>query len=246
MDPETVAAGRSGRGGTTTASAARWERFAQEDPKFFIWGRGSPNQFFGSGESDADRILGRVAPHLAGREVAIEIGSGVGRLALPMARRFRRVLGVDVSPTMLSKLQGHCAMARISNVTTALIEDPWPEAWQADLVYSWTVLQHVESATEVDRILGKVSRSLRPSGVAFLHFDTRPAGPLYRLRGRVPDRLLPTTQRASIRRIRRRPAELREAFERNGMTVVAEENLRSDWTFFVLRRSEGGALGGAG
>ena len=59
------------------------------------------DRFFASGRDTTAWMLDQVAGELPGRDLALEIGCGIGRLLIPMARRFSRVIGVDVAPTML-------------------------------------------------------------------------------------------------------------------------------------------------
>ncbi len=215
---------------------SQWENFAQQDAEFFVWGRGSLEEFVESGKTDADYIFREVAPDLPGRRLAIEIGVGVGRLALPMAEMFESVLGVDTSTTMLSKLDHNCAAARVTNVNTALVDSPWDEDAKADFVYSWTVFQHIESMDEIGGIVNKIARALGPGGIALLHFDTRPRGLSYRIRNRVPAQLMQKTQRPSIRRIRRSSSELVRMFEDNRLEIVRQEDPDTKGHLFTLRR----------
>ena len=82
-------------------------------------------RFFAKGE---DAVAGRLKV-LANRfncpkkfDTALEFGCGVGRLLLPLARRSRRVIGVDVSPTMLQHSAENARNAGLDNVE--LVGDP--------------------------------------------------------------------------------------------------------------------------
>lgn len=216
-----------------------WERFAQQDAEFFIWGVGSPEEFFRSGELDAARLLDLTSGMLAANDLAIEIGSGIGRLTLPMASRFHRVLALDVSPTMLEKLKHSCTAAGIDNIETAVVSDPWEQGRRADFVYSYTVFQHIESLEEIESILAKAHQALGSSGLALFHFDTRRRTLVYHLRSLLPDYLLPKTQRSSIRRIRRNPHHLEALLERQGFRVASETGRGTEWHFYLLTTRSG-------
>ena len=59
-------------------------------------------RFFATGQAIADEALsGPVAP--AGRALAVEIGCGLGRVCQALAARFDAVVGIDLSPEMLSR-----------------------------------------------------------------------------------------------------------------------------------------------
>src|SRR4051812_23982259 len=61
-------------------------------------------EFFGTGESHVANLLENVRDHVGSFPAgcALDFGCGVGRLLLPFARRFQRVVGVDISPSMLT------------------------------------------------------------------------------------------------------------------------------------------------
>jgi hypothetical protein len=58
-----------------------------------------------SGRYEVDRLLGRFADlggTLVDHAMALDFGCGVGRLSQPLGGRFERVLGLDISPTMVA------------------------------------------------------------------------------------------------------------------------------------------------
>jgi SAM-dependent methyltransferase len=222
-------------------SETRWERFAREDAEYYILTgldtereAGSLEAFFASGREQARAILDRCAPYLAGYELAIEIGCGVGRVALPVAQRFERVVGVDVSPTMLEKLADNAARAAVV-VKPVLADEAWDEPSRADLVYSVLVFQHIETFSEIARYVGRIATALKANGVAYLQFDTRNRTLSYRLRNILPDAVLPRPWRRGIRRIRRSPQSVREVFRAAGLEIVEDLGAGTADHVFLLR-----------
>lgn len=222
-----------------------WERLARENAEFYIatWDVDFSDpeamaRFFESGRSEAMTILEECAPWLRGRAAALEIGCGVGRLTIPMAREFREVLAIDIAPTMLERLRANCAREGITNVVP-LLSNERPPAKRVDLVYSRIVLQHIEHEGEVRRYLELVAAILEPDGIAHLHFDTRPAGIFYRARALVPDRFLRRTWRRGIRRVRRSRARVAALAAAAGLEIVKELRPCSAEHVFLLR-SRGG------
>jgi SAM-dependent methyltransferase len=221
----------------------RWEEFAREDAEYYVLtgigrapGPEARREFFASGEAEAERILATCGSHLDGRELAIEIGCGVGRVALPIARRFTRVIGVDVSPTMLKKLAENAARAEVA-VEPVLADEPWDERGQADLVYSVLVFQHIDDFEAIARYVRRIARALKRTGIAYVQFDTRPRSVAYRVRNLLPDAVLRDEWRRGLRRIRRPPAQLRELFGDSGLAIVAELGAGSEEHVFVLSRT---------
>jgi cyclopropane fatty-acyl-phospholipid synthase-like methyltransferase len=219
-----------------------WERFAVENAEGAIltdegFGQGEPDidRFFVLGERDATLILEQVKPWIRNTDTAVEIGCGVGRLAIPMAQHFRRVVAIDVSRTMLDKCGANCADRGVVNVFPVVSTDAGPSAFSADLVYSHLVFQHLEEFEAIRRYVELAYSWLRPHGVASLQFDTRPSSLAYRLRARVPDALLPSTKRRGLRRIRRSRDMVRDAIQEAGFAVLHETGVSSDRHVVVAR-----------
>jgi SAM-dependent methyltransferase len=211
----------------SVSTDALWEQFARENAEYFILTEGGsvewdPERFFALGDADAERILEGVRPWLRGFDSAVDIGCGVGRLAIPMARSFRSVAAIDVSPTMLAKCEENCAERGVDNVSVLHSSRATAGAFSADLVYSHLVLQHIEDYDVIRAYVALTRSWLRPTGVASLQFDTRDASTAYRLSRRVPDALLPRTRRRGIRRIRRARADVLATLRDADLEVVRE------------------------
>jgi len=102
--------------GVTLQPDPRWEAFAAREPYFAVLTAprflhanltaDSVREFFQSGETLVDWTLRtielRLAPEFAPM-TTLEYGCGVGRLAIPFARRPGSVTAVDRSPAMLER-----------------------------------------------------------------------------------------------------------------------------------------------
>lgn len=93
------------------ASKRNWEGFAATDPMWAILtapdkrGKWDLEEFQASGEKGVASLLGQlkgegVVPSLGH---ALDFGCGLGRLTLPLSRRFESVVGVDVSSSMVEQ-----------------------------------------------------------------------------------------------------------------------------------------------
>jgi SAM-dependent methyltransferase len=97
--------------------------------------------------------------------VAVDLGCGSGQVTIPLAARCERVLGVDVSPLLLERLQAKSAAAGITNIETLAvpIEALGLEPASIDLIVSNYALHHLRDA-EKERLLRRATGWLRPGG----------------------------------------------------------------------------------
>jgi cyclopropane fatty-acyl-phospholipid synthase-like methyltransferase len=219
-------------------SQTRWEELARQDAEFFIWtdvARG--DDFFASGRRDAAQILEWAKPALAGSDNALEIGCGIGRLTLPMSREFGHIVAVDIAPTMLARLAANCADRGVENVTPRLASEPWDASGTVDFAYSHIVFQHIDDWSEITRYFQRISSALRPAGVMYVQFDTRPATWLYRIKTALPDAVLPRTKQRGVRRIRRTGEEILSLARACGLTLIQEDGQRTTLHRFLFRAS---------
>jgi SAM-dependent methyltransferase len=221
----------------------RWEAFAREDAELYILGRSVPDgdaqaahDFFESGRGTTTWMLDEVGDDLPGRDHALEIGCGVGRLVIPMTEHFSKVIGVDVAPTMLQKLSANCERFGIDNAEPMLADDSWERGGEADFVYSWLVFQHIADFGLIESTVQRLAGALKAGGVALLQFDTRRPTAVYRARNTLPDALLPRPWRRGIRRIRRRPSQLASLFEAAGLQLGRELGPQTEEHVFILRK----------
>jgi SAM-dependent methyltransferase len=134
-----------------------WKRVAEDDP---YWGVLSKDdyrkdamnprkleQFMATGERFIANIFGLIKKHLDpdfAPERALDFGCGVGRLLIPIAKRVREAVGVDVAPAMLDICRNHASSAGVDNITLVAGDDALTGvAGPFDFVNSYIVLQHI-------------------------------------------------------------------------------------------------------
>ena len=147
---------------------ADWNARAGEDANYYVaFGRRQQDEeeFFATA-ADVVRVLERELKRFGGREAALEIGCGPGRLMRPMARHFAEVHGVDVSDEMVAlareRLRG--TPNAHPHVTPGADLGIFP-AEKFDFVYSYAVFQHIPSRDVVWNYLREARRVLKPGGV---------------------------------------------------------------------------------
>ncbi len=195
-----------------------WDRYAQTDPLWAVLSDPAKqgrqwqlDEFMRNGEREISLLLYQI--HELGltvrRRAALDFGSGVGRLTQALARRFDRVVGVDVSPRMVeiaSKLNRYPDVASYwCNPHADLRELP---SASFDFLYSNIVLQHIPPEWSIGYIR-EFFRVVAKGGLVVFqipsHLDTRPKGAVERmpdaayraelsLRSRIPAAVPPSSE----------------------------------------------------
>ena len=107
-------------------------------------------------------------------EVAVEIGSGLGRVVKSLAERFDRVIGVDISPEMVERAGQLVGDPRVEfRLGDGRSLAGIPDA-SVDLVLSFTVLQHIPDPKIIDGYLREAGRVLRPGGLLVFQWNNEP------------------------------------------------------------------------
>lgn len=165
-------------------SDLQWKAWGKTDPYFGVYTaakfRGhniekSREEFFSSGERSIGIFLDRAERHFGALQTgkALDFGCGVGRLTIPLARRFKSAVGVDISEDMIAEAKQNCERFQITNATFLESDDDLSMATGLfDLVLSYIVLQHLPCDRGM-KVANRLLNLLAPGGIAILHFTTR-------------------------------------------------------------------------
>jgi len=171
---------------------AAWEAWGRRDPYYGVVSHplfrrevidDHRGEFFRSGR---DLVHQRLADHehLFGplpRVSALDFGCGVGRLALPLAEEFDRVVGLDIAPSMLAEARQNALAGGVDNVTFALSDDDLGNApGRYDFVHTYIVLQHIPARRGM-RIIDRLVAKVGPGGGLSLHVSVDIRHPAWRL-----------------------------------------------------------------
>lgn len=160
-----------------------WQKLGESDPYWavlteesFHQGSLTPEQtarFFARGEQDVSRVFSAIAKCIAPDfrpARALDFGCGVGRLVIPMAKRCREVVGVDVSDAMLAEARRNAERAGVTNVTFVRGDDSLSRVHgRFDFIHSYIVLQHIP-VPRGEAITRRLLDLLDPGGVGALHY----------------------------------------------------------------------------
>jgi ubiquinone/menaquinone biosynthesis C-methylase UbiE len=147
---------------------ADWNERAGEDAYYYVaFGRREQgdDEFFATGK-EIVTAMEMELKRLRGRDAALEIGCGPGRLMRPLARHFGEIHGVDVSDKMI-----RLATERLRDTPNAHPHHGsgsdlklFPDE-KFDFVYSYAVFQHIPSREVVLEYLREARRVLKTEGV---------------------------------------------------------------------------------
>ena len=161
-------------------SDAQWERFGREDPYFGVFSSPAHRRevldedarqaFFASGEAHVRQVLAWVRAETRpdfSPQAVLDHGCGVGRVTIPFAAVADRVVGIDVSPSMLAEARRNCEARNITNVElldASALPQLQPEF---DVVHSFLVLQHLAPAVGLG-IAERLASLVRPGGAGVI------------------------------------------------------------------------------
>jgi SAM-dependent methyltransferase len=159
-----------------------WDRFAATDPLWAIHSQDDKKgngwslvDFMATGTLEIDQLMSQL-DHLevsCARDCALDFGCGVGRLTQALAAHFGRVIGVDISATMLEQADAYnsrgarCTYVLNQSDDLAVFGDN-----EFDLIYSNVTLQHVPPKLALGYIREFV-RVLRPDGLLVFQLPSR-------------------------------------------------------------------------
>ena len=135
-----------------------WDQAAREDAMgniITVPGL-TPDEFWDSGRHEIDQLMEDLDGRPARRRVAVDFGSGIGRLSLPLAAWFKQVWGVDSSAEMRKRAEPRPGVTYVPSMRGI---------HGVDLVYSNITLQHVPPDGQMAHIQQFV-KALDPDGLA--------------------------------------------------------------------------------
>ena len=162
----------------------QWEAFAQREPYFSVLTAprfrranltpDAEREFFASGERIVEwmfRVIESVSPQFAPAST-LEFGCGIGRLALPLARRPGSVTAVDRSPAMLSAAREETARQGITHIAFQTPRELFDSTRTFDLVVCYHVLQRMPRQEAMSLLEALVAR-IAPGGIGVFQWPIR-------------------------------------------------------------------------
>lgn len=160
--------------------AREWTARASENPLYYSYtkvpsGKGVEEaEFEKTGEEDYRRLLAEdiILAERAPAGVALDFGSGAGRLTGHFANNFTEVYAIDIAEPMLAAAARRLpSQKNISYLRTDGTSIPLEDN-KVDLVFSYLTLKHVPTHAEMQQLLAEMRRVLAPGGIAKIHFHS--------------------------------------------------------------------------
>ena len=159
-----------------------WEWYGEKDPYYGVLtdpeysnvrlNADSKSRFFTTGELHITTLLKALELNgfLFSRNSACDFGCGVGRLLLPLAKKFHYVYGIDISEGMLRECKRNADENNIANIELIKSDSALSgiTGKKFDLVHSFIVLQHIPHHHGL-ALIRKLLESVNPGGMACLH-----------------------------------------------------------------------------
>jgi len=139
-------------------------------------------RFFASGEKIVHDHYVDGPVHPPHTQLAVEIGSGLGRICRGLRKHFDRVVGVDISEEMVTRARELVDEPGIEFVHGDGVGITGVESASADLVFTFTVFQHIPEPSIVDGYIAEAGRVLRPGGVFIFQWNNESGSLAWRLR----------------------------------------------------------------
>ncbi len=132
----------------------------------------------GRGGGDATYVEALLAQlNLEGVETALDVGCGTGNVAVPLARRLRRVEALDFSEEMLRRLRERAAAAGVGEGRLGVRHLAWADEWEGVVPADLVLCSRAMDFGDLRRCLRKMHRYARKRCALVLHAGGTYLGP---------------------------------------------------------------------
>jgi SAM-dependent methyltransferase len=214
-----------------------WDRAAQENAPWYVdttvdYERPDMEEFFRSGVKIAEAAFVDAPVKPPGRQLAVEIGPGLGRVSVALATHFERVIGVDVSSEMVRKASQLVTEPNVEFLVGNGADLQPIADDSADLVVTFTVFQHLPERRLLEGYIRDAARVLKPGGILAAQWNNLPhplrwkvRGAWWRLRQRLGVRPIGPTSAPQFHGIRVPFAEMASMLDQAGFTIRRTKEL---------------------
>ncbi|QJC52075.1 class I SAM-dependent methyltransferase [Paenibacillus albicereus] len=175
--------------------------------------------------------------------VVLDLGSGPGRNAIPIAQRLQeagngRIVGTDLLEQAVEKLKENAAKFGVEDRVQAIQADVEQEAFEAetyDYVLACGCLEHVSSEDALLRVIRKLQEATRPGGMHGLSMNTDLRETVVETGEELPPQIELKLSEDQTRALLEQAYEGWEVLLRSGHEVEIEEDKYDEPTEFKAR-----------
>jgi ubiquinone/menaquinone biosynthesis C-methylase UbiE len=149
-----------------------WDEQALADHEMAVISKhfNSHKELFASGEASLS-YLDKYWESITDRENCLDFGCGIGRVSVVLAKRFKQVVGIDISEEMLKIARRNALIAETRNIQFKKCNGENIQFINDDtfsFVFSIICLQHIEPPEVRDLMRKELVRVTKPGGWLFL------------------------------------------------------------------------------
>ena len=156
-----------------------WDQFGKVNPQWAVLNKKGKKlnleEFFKTGEVEIGKIMTHFTKkrHIVGNHTCLDFGCGMGRLTQGLAPYFKKVYGVDISPSMIKLSKQHNKYPKkcefiLNNVDNLSIF----KNNTFDFIYTSIVLQHMEPQYFL-KYIKEFLRILKPNGILLFQLPSK-------------------------------------------------------------------------
>lgn len=165
---------------------AFWDDAAARNAMFYVdtsldYDAPDSDAFLAGGRRIAAIALDEPKASPPGRDLAVEIGCGLGRICAALSETFDRVIGVDLSTEMVRQARERVRNPNVDFRHSDGLSLPGVDDASADLVVTFTVFQHAPNRSVIQANIREAARVLRDGGVFAVQWNATPGAVRWRL-----------------------------------------------------------------
>lgn len=156
-----------------------WDERARLNAAFYVdtslaYDQPDMDRFLAGGRAIVREALEHAPVAPPGRQTAVEIGCGLGRVCIALRAHFEHVVGYDIAPEMLRQAQDLVSDPAVELRLTDGASLPGLDDASVDLVLTFTVFQHIPDPEVIRSYVLEAGRVLRPDGVFVFQWNNTP------------------------------------------------------------------------
>lgn len=163
-----------------SSSDREWKKFGDKNPYFGVFtnkrfykrnlSKSLKKQFFETGADHIEVLFQKIKKYYNKKlfDQGLDFGCGVGRVLIPLSKKCKHVLGLDISQGMLKEATKNINRCKIHNASVQLSSDFSKNKRQFDFIHSFIVFQHIHPKQGLP-LFDNLLKKLKNGGIACIH-----------------------------------------------------------------------------